>query len=49
MQKTANALLNKPAWVDLASSDTEASRDFYSKLFGWEMDVSTDPTYRSSR
>jgi predicted enzyme related to lactoylglutathione lyase len=45
MQKTANALANKPAWIDLATSDMEASRDFYSKLFGWEMDVSDDPQY----
>lgn len=45
MQKTANALANKPAWIDLATSDTEASRDFYSKLFGWQMDVSADPQY----
>lgn len=24
-----------PCWIDLMSSDTERSRDFYSELFGW--------------
>lgn len=43
--KTPGKLTNKPAWIDLASHDQAASRDFYSKLFGWEMDVSTDPQY----
>jgi predicted enzyme related to lactoylglutathione lyase len=25
-----------PSWVDLSSTDVPASRDFYTKLFGWE-------------
>ena len=37
--------LNRPAWVDLASSDATASRDFYAKLFGWNIDVNPDPQY----
>lgn len=39
------AVANKPVWVDLASSDAGASRDFYSKLFGWKVEVSPDPQY----
>jgi len=30
---------NAPAWIDLSSQDAAASRDFYSKLFGWKIDV----------
>jgi predicted enzyme related to lactoylglutathione lyase len=39
------AVVNKPAWIDLSSSDPEASRDFYSKLFGWQVEVNPDPQY----
>lgn len=42
---TTKALANKPAWVDLATSDAAAARDFYSKLFGWDLEVSEDPQY----
>lgn len=45
MSQTMTSLNNRPAWVDLATSDPQASRDFYSQLFGWEMDVSDDPQY----
>jgi len=34
---------NAPAWIDLSSKDAEGSRQFYSKLFGWKVDVTTDP------
>lgn len=27
-----------PCWVDLATSDSERSRDFYTRLFGWTVD-----------
>jgi uncharacterized protein len=37
--------VNRPAWVELATSDPEAARDFYSKLFGWRVEVSPDPQY----
>ena len=30
---------NAPAWVDLSSKDAAGSREFYSKLFGWDVDV----------
>jgi predicted enzyme related to lactoylglutathione lyase len=45
MAQTISALKNKPAWVDLSSTDAAASRDFYSKLFGWNLEVSEDPQY----
>lgn len=45
MSSTVTALRNKPAWVDLATSDAAAARDFYAKLFGWSMEVSEDPQY----
>jgi uncharacterized protein len=45
MAHTITAVINKPAWVDLATADAAAARDFYAKLFGWEIEVSPDPTY----
>lgn len=45
MAQVATAVTNKPAWVDLATTDAEAARDFYSKLFGWSLEVSDDPQY----
>jgi predicted enzyme related to lactoylglutathione lyase len=45
MAQVATALTNKPAWVDLATTDAEAARDFYSKLFAWSLEVSDDPQY----
>jgi predicted enzyme related to lactoylglutathione lyase len=45
MQETTTRLTNRPAWVDLATPDAAASREFYSSLFGWQMDVSDDPQY----
>ena len=34
-----------PVWVDMASADAAASRDFYSRLFGWQVEVNPDPQY----
>jgi predicted enzyme related to lactoylglutathione lyase len=42
---TTTTLKNRPAWVDLSTTDAGAARDFYSKLFGWELEVSEDPQY----
>ena len=39
------ALLNRPAWVDLSTSDPASSREFYARLFGWQVEVSPDPQY----
>jgi predicted enzyme related to lactoylglutathione lyase len=45
MAQAATAIANKPVWVDLASSDAAKSRDFYSKVFGWQIEVTDDPQY----
>src|SRR4051794_12881117 len=45
MANSAVATANRPVWVDLSSSDADASRAFYSKVFGWDIDVSPDPQY----
>ena len=45
MPQVAAATINKPAWVDLATTDAEAARDFYARLFGWSLEVSEDPQY----
>jgi uncharacterized protein len=34
-----------PGWVDLATSDIEASKAFYYNLFGWQADTNPDPRY----
>ena len=38
-------VINRPTWVDLSSSAPEASQAFYSKLFGWKIEVDPDPQY----
>ncbi|TMF38261.1 MAG: VOC family protein [Chloroflexi bacterium] len=30
---------NAPAWIDLSSKDAAASSDYYSKLFGWKVEI----------
>src|SRR4029077_13180135 len=45
MAEAKTAVASKPIWVDLSSSDAAASRDFYSKLFGWKVEVNPDPQY----
>lgn len=45
MTQMAVATSHKPIWIDLGSQDAEASRAFYSKLFGWRIDVNPDPQY----
>ncbi|TMD30387.1 MAG: VOC family protein [Chloroflexi bacterium] len=45
MAEAKTAVANKPIWVDLSSSDAAGARDFYSKLFGWKIEVNPDPQY----
>src|SRR6266508_174282 len=45
MAQATTTLVNRPAWVDLSSSYAQASRDFYSRVFGWQVDVNPDPQY----
>ena len=45
MSQTMADIANKPSWVDLASGDAAASREFYGTLFGWHVEVNPDPQY----
>jgi len=45
MAEAKTAVAHKPVWADLSSSDAEASREYYGKLFGWKIEVSPDPQY----
>jgi predicted enzyme related to lactoylglutathione lyase len=45
MAQAGTSVANRPVWVDLASPDAEASREFYTQLFGWQVDVNPDPQY----
>jgi predicted enzyme related to lactoylglutathione lyase len=45
MAQTMASIANKPSWVDLSSGDAGASREFYGKLFGWDVEVNPDPQY----
>ena len=43
MAQTVFPPIGTPGWVDLSSEDPEASRKFYTALFGWTADVISDP------
>jgi uncharacterized protein len=45
MAKSTVAVANKPVWVELSTPDVKVSTDFYQKLFGWKVEVTTDPQY----
>ncbi len=45
MTNAARAVANKPIWVDLGTSDAAGAREFYTALFGWDIQVSPDPQY----
>jgi predicted enzyme related to lactoylglutathione lyase len=45
MAEAKTAVANKPTWVDLSTTDAPAAREFYSKLFGWKIEVDPDPQY----
>src|SRR5260370_39425512 len=45
MAQTKTEVAHKPVWLDLSSPDPEGSREFYSKLFGWNIEVNPDPQY----
>ncbi len=36
---------DRPVWVELSSTDAAGARDFYSRLFGWDIEVIADPQY----
>jgi predicted enzyme related to lactoylglutathione lyase len=37
--------LGRPVWVDLASTDADAARVFYTAVLGWSLEVEPDPQY----
>jgi predicted enzyme related to lactoylglutathione lyase len=45
MAEAKTSVAGRPAWVELSSSDAAGSRDFYARLFGWNVEVSPDPQY----
>src|SRR5438270_4589270 len=45
MAEAKTAIANKPAWVDLSSSDPDGSRVFVAKQFSWKVEVNPDPQY----
>ncbi len=45
MAGTQTMVANEPVWVDLSTSDAAAARGFYAKVFGWDVEVTTDPQY----
>jgi predicted enzyme related to lactoylglutathione lyase len=45
MTEATTTTVNRPAWVDLATSDADAARAFYQKVFGWRVEVNPDPQY----
>ena len=45
MAETRTSVANRPAWIELSTPDPAGSRDFYSRLFGWNIDVQQDPQY----
>ena len=45
MADVANSTVNKPAWVDLSTTNPTAAREFDAKVFAWDIEVSADPQY----
>src|SRR5947208_10358040 len=39
MPEATRFVVNSAAWVDLASEDAAAWRDYYAKLFGWKVEI----------
>lgn len=36
---------DRPVWVELMTTDVAGARDFYARLFGWDIEVISDPQY----
>ena len=45
MAEARTSIANKPIWVDLSTPDPTGARDFYARLFGWDLVVNDDPQY----
>lgn len=45
MADTKTSIANAPIWLDLSAGDPEGARKFYSKVFGWKIEINPDPQY----
>jgi predicted enzyme related to lactoylglutathione lyase len=45
MSDGSAATVDRPVWVDLSTPDPAAAREFYTRLFGWDVAVEQDPQY----
>ncbi|MDQ6743937.1 MAG: VOC family protein [Candidatus Dormibacteraeota bacterium] len=45
MADATTSVASKPVWVDLSTSDAAGAREFYSKLFSWDVEINSDPQY----
>jgi predicted enzyme related to lactoylglutathione lyase len=45
MAEAATATAGRIRWIDLSTKDAAGARDFYGSLFGWDIEVNTDPQY----
>ena len=45
MAEAKTAVAHKPVWTDLATTNPEGARKFYSAVFGWKVEVNPDPQY----
>lgn len=43
MAAGAQFVAGTPCWIDVSTSDPEASREFYGGLFGWTYEINPDP------
>ena len=45
MADTKTSVGHAPIWLDLSAGDPDKERAFYSKVFGWKIEVNPDPQY----
>ena len=45
MADTKTSVKHEPIWLDLSAADPDKARAFYSKVFGWKIEVNPDPQY----
>ena len=45
MTGRADSDTGQPVWVELSSADAAGSREFYARMFGWDIEVAPDPQY----
>ena len=45
MADTKTSVEHAPIWLDLSAANPDQAREFYSKVFGWKVEVNPDPEY----